>query len=265
MTLSTEERRESARSLLRAADHAEPIPMLTERFPELGVDDAQAIQDELLALLRERGQRVAGYKMGLTSRAKMEQVGVDQPLWGFLTDASARADGAAIEVATLIHPRVEPEVAFVMHDALAGPDCSEEAVLAATAYLVPALEIIDSRYKDFRFDLSSVIADNTSAALFVVGRNHRDPHRPTPVELGRAPVRLWRNGELAEEATTAAVLGHPARSVAALVAALHGRGAELPAGAVVLTGAATAAVPAAAGDHFEAEIGDLGRVSARFV
>lgn len=264
MTLTSRERLESARSLLRAADRAEPIPILTERFPELGSGDAQAIQDELLRMLRDLGQRVIGYKMGLTSRAKMEQVGVDQPLWGFLTDASACEDGSSIEAAQLIHPRVEPEVAFVMRDALAGPECSEEAVLAATEYLVPALEIIDSRYKDFRFDLASVIADNTSAARFVRGREHRDPFEPRPVELGAAPVRLWRNGELVESATTAAVLGDPTRSVAALVTLLHRRGERVPAGAVILTGAATAAVPAAAGDRFEAEIGDLGRVSVRF-
>jgi len=264
MILTPEQQRESARSLQRAADRAEPIPMLTERFPALGTDDAEAIQFELLQILRGRGQRVAGYKMGLTSRAKMEQVGVDQPLWGFLTDASACEDAAEIDASELIHPRVEPEVAFVLRDALAGPDCDEAAVFAATEYLVPALEIIDSRYKDFRFDLASVIADNTSAARFVLGREHRDPLQPKPVELGAAPVRLWRNGELVESATTAAVLGHPARSVAALAALLHQRSDSVPAGSVVLTGAATAAVPAVAGDHFEAEIGDLGRVSVRF-
>jgi 2-oxo-3-hexenedioate decarboxylase len=132
-------------------------------------DDAYAIQDAILVRKLSAGLRLAGLKAGLTSHAKMKQMGVATPVFGFMTDDYALPDGAECKVSELIHPKVEPEIAFVTKRALKGPGCHIGAVLAATDFVIPGIEVIDSRYRDFKFDLKSVVADNTSASRFVIG------------------------------------------------------------------------------------------------
>jgi 2-oxo-3-hexenedioate decarboxylase len=250
-----------AERLENAELQREPVCKITDEFPEMDWDDAYAIQGAIRERKVRRGVRVVGWKMGLTSFAKMKQMGVSEPVYGFLTDYGACLDGAAIDIDSLIHPKVEAEIGFVLKHALYGPDCDIEKVLAATDFIVPAVEVIDSRYKDFRFDLKSVIADNTSAARFVIGGNAKTPQG---LDLECLGVVLEKNGQLVATAAGAAVLGHPAQSVAMLANMLSVRGRHLPAGAFIMTGGLTEAISVQPGDHINVRYQHLGSVCVRF-
>ncbi|UIF89805.1 2-oxo-3-hexenedioate decarboxylase [Cupriavidus sp. UYPR2.512] len=239
----------------------EAVRKITDEYPDMDWDDAYAIQDAIRARKEARGTRIAGLKMGLTSFAKMRQMGVSDPVYGFLTDYGACMDGAAIDTGTLIHPKVEAEIAFVLKAPLKGPGCHIGDVLAATDFVVPAVEVIDSRYENFRFDLKSVIADNTSSARFVVGGTHRGAEG---LDLKNLGVVLEKNGEVVATAAGAAVLGHPANSVAMLANMLGARGRELPAGTFIMTGGVTEAIAVAAGDNITVRYQHLGTVSMHF-
>lgn len=238
------------------------VHKITDDYPEMDWEDAYAIQDALRALKEARGVRVAGLKMGLTSHAKMRQMGVVDPVYGFITDYGAVADGGEIDTRRLIHPKVEAEIAFVTRRPLRGPGCHIGSVLAATDFILPAVEIIDSRYENFRFDLKSVIADNTSSARYVLGGTHRNAEG---IDLKNLGVVMEKNGEVVAMASGAAVLGHPAQSVAMLANMLGARGREIPAGTLILTGGVTEAVAVAAGDNVTVRYQHLGSVSMRFV
>jgi 2-oxo-3-hexenedioate decarboxylase len=244
-----------------AQRHALAIAKLTDEFPDLTIEDGYAVQDELRRRTLARGHRLLGFKAGLTSQAKMSQMGVNAPIVGFLASDGLRAEDSTIPVSELIHPRVEAEIAFVTREALHGPGCDRERVLRATEFVLPALEIIDSRFAGFRFDLPSVIADNTSAARYVIG-----PRRRGVSDLGLAAlgVVLEKNGEVVARAVSAAVLDHPANAVAMIVNHLAARGEELPAGSLVMSGGITEAIAVAGGDCVTARIDELGSVSVRF-
>jgi 2-oxo-3-hexenedioate decarboxylase len=256
-------------TIVKLAQHVEnaelevhDITKITDDYPDMDWDDAYAIQDEIRKNKIQRGARVVGFKAGLTSYAKMKQMGVDTPVFGFLVDYFSVADGAEVRTSELIHPKVEPEIAFVLKHALKGPGCHIGTVLAATDFVIPAIEIIDSRYRDFKFDLKSVIADNCSSTRFVVGG------RMTPVadlDLRTLGVVLEKNGQLVALGAGAAVLNHPATAVAMLANHLGARGEELPAGSVILSGGITEAVAVAPGDHVSLSIQNLGSTSVRFV
>jgi 2-oxo-3-hexenedioate decarboxylase len=188
-------------------------------------------------------------------------MGVDTPVFGFLVDEFGVAEGAEVDTKPLIHPKVEPEICFVLQRALRGPGCHVGAVLAATDFVLPGIEVIDSRYRDFKFDLKSVIADNTSAARFVVGGRALPPDA---LDLRTLGVVLEKNGQIVSLGAGAAVLGHPAAAVAMLANHLGARGQEIPAGSLILSGGVTEAVAVEAGDHVRLRIQDLGSVSLRF-
>jgi len=237
-------------------------PKITDTEPEMDWDDAYAIQDALAARKLKRGARIIGYKAGLTSHAKMQQMGVSDPVFGFLTDDYSVPEGSAIDTKTLIHPKVEPEIAFLMREELRGPGCHIGQVLAATELVLPGIEIIDSRYRDFKFDLKSVIADNTSAARFVVGGQSRRAHE---LDLRTLGIVLEKNAIPVAFGAGAAVVNHPAAAVAMLVNHLGKRGQSLPAGALVLSGGITEAVSVAAGDQITLRVQHLGSTSVRFI
>ncbi|NPT60363.1 2-oxo-3-hexenedioate decarboxylase [Paraburkholderia elongata] len=245
-----------------AQREARAIAKLTDQWPDLTVADGYAVQAELRRRYLADGQRLVGWKAGLTSRAKMKQMGVDQPCIGFLTDAMARPESSAISTADLVHPRVECEVAFVTAKDLQGPGCTAEMVLEATDYVLPAVEIIDSRYAAFKFDLASVIADNCSSARFVGGGRAR---YASELDLRNLGVVMEKNGEIVAVAAAAAVLGHPAEAVAMLVNVLAEQGERLPAGSFVMSGGITEAIPVQPGDSVIARFQELGSVSMRFV
>lgn len=240
---------------------ARPIPKLTDEYPKMTLADGYAVQRELRRRYLSQGHRLLGWKAGLTSKAKMVQMGVDVPSIGFLTDRMARPECSAVSTASLIHPRVECEVAFVTARALKGPGCTAKDVLAATDYVLPAIEIIDSRFSGFKFDLESVVADNGSSALFVGGGR---PRCAGDIDLRTLGVVLEKNGEIVAMGASAAVLGHPAEAVAMLVNILDGLGETLEAGSFVMSGGITEAVAVKPGDNVIARFQELGSVSIRF-
>ncbi|MDR2013363.1 MAG: 2-oxo-3-hexenedioate decarboxylase [Rhodanobacter sp.] len=241
---------------------ATAIPKLTDDFPAMNLADGYAVQLSLRQRGLEKGMRQVGWKAGLTSRAKMLQMGIDKPSIGFLMADMARQDGAAIRTDDLIHPRVECEVAFITRTSLAGAQITREEVLEATDFVVPAIEIIDSRFSGFKFDLPSVIADNGSGARYVAGGRARDPR---DIDIGTLGVVMEKNGEIVTMGACAAVMGHPADAVALLVKVLHELGETLPEGSFVMSGGITEAVAVKPGDLIMARYQELGSVSARFI
>lgn len=244
-----------------AQDHTHTITKLTDEHPSMSIEDGYAVQDELLRRWTARGDRLVGRKAGLTSKAKMIQMGVDVPSFGLLMSSYARPENGAIEMDQLLHPKIEAEIAFVMRDELRG-DVSIEQVIAATEYVIPAVEVIDSRYENFKFDLPSVIADNSSSARYVTGGRPRDPRE---VDLRTIGVVIEKNGEIQALGASAAVLNHPAKAIVMLVKHLAERGQSLPAGSYVMTGGITEAIPVSRGDNVVARFQDMGSVSFRFV
>jgi len=241
---------------------ARDVTKITDDHPDMDWDDAYAIQDEIRRRKEARGHRIVGLKAGLTSFAKMKQMGVTSPVFGFVADYMACPDGGEIRMSELIHPKVEAEICVVTKAPLKGPGCHVAAVMAAVDFVVPAVEVIDSRYRDFKFDLKSVIADNTSSSRFVIGGRMRDLGE---LDLKTLGVVLEKNGEIVSMAAGAAVLGHPLAAVAMLANHLGARDQELPAGTFVMTGGVTEAIAVKAGDSVAVRFQDLGTVSMRFV
>lgn len=207
--------------------------------------------------LREAAGPLAGWKLGVTSRAKQAQVGISSPIYGFLAGADALDVGVALDASALIQPRCEPEIVFLIGRDLAGPHVTAADVLAATDGVAVGIEVLDSRYRDYRFTMPDVVADNTSAARFVVGT----PVPAAGIDLRLVGVVLEKNGELVATASGAASLGHPAAAVAWMVrtmAADGGGGGGVTAGQVVLSGGLTAAVPVAPGDVVVAAVDRIG-------
>jgi 2-oxopent-4-enoate hydratase len=247
---------------LRAAevDRAAIAP-LTESMPALSVDDAYRIQLAGIEARVRHGAALIGRKAGLTSAAMQRMLGVDEPDFGHLLDDMVVADGGRIPAANLIQAKVEPEIGFVLGRPLRGPGITPEMVLEATAHVVAALEVIDSRIAGWRIRLGDTIADNASSARVIVGAGRRSPR---DLDLGSLLGVMEKNSEKVGEGPGTAVLGHPARAVAWLANTLGARGTTLEAGELILPGAVCAAVAVAAGDDVRATFGPLGSVSVRF-
>lgn len=251
--------RQIARFLYEAEKERRAVTRITaDQFPEMTVEDAYEIQHELVKLKREEGRKIIGLKMGLTSQAKMRQMNVFEPIYGHLFDDMLVEDGGKIDINRLIHPRVEVEIAFILGRDLSGPGVTAAHVMAATQYVLPALEIIDSRYENFNFTLPDVIADNASSSRLVLGSVLTPPSKQ---ELDVAGATLRINGELVGLGAGAAVLGHPANSVAKLANMLSRRGVSLKAGQIILSGSITEAVRLKGGDFVQGRIAGLGDVS----
>lgn len=244
-----------------AQDHTHTITKLTDEHPSMSIEDGYAVQEELLRRWIARGDRLVGRKAGLTSKAKMIQMGVDVPSFGLLMSSYARPENGAIEMDQLLHPKIEAEIAFVMKDELRGTVTIEQ-VIAATDYVIPAVEVIDSRFENFKFDLPSVIADNSSSARYVTGGRPRDPRE---LDLRTIGVVIERNGEIQALGASAAVLNHPANAIIMLVEHLAERDQFLPAGSFVMTGGITEAIPVSRGDNVVARFQDMGSISFKFV
>ena len=253
--------RELAEELWEADRTAKPVAPLTDRHPDLDIEDAYAIQTVNIDRRVEAGQRVIGRKVGLTSRPMQETLGVDEPDFGVLTDEMVVEDGDLIPMARLVQPRVEAELAFVMERDLAGPGVSIATALGAIAGALPSVEIVDSRVADWRIKLVDTVADNASSGLLVIGGRMRPV---ADLDLRLLGVVVSRGGELLDTGAGAAALGNPARCVAWLANKLGGLGAGLRAGDVVLPGAVHKMVPVRPGDVFRAEFAHLGAVTVRF-
>jgi 2-oxo-3-hexenedioate decarboxylase len=245
---------------LRVAEATvEAVAPITDTEPDLTLEDAYRIQDELIERKLADGARLIGAKIGLTSRAKQESMGVHEPVYAWLTDRMLVPLETPLSLRDLIHPRAEPEIVFLLRRDLSGPGVSAQAVLEATSAVCCGLEIIDSRYTDFRFALADVVADNASSARFVLGARRVLPD----FDLALEGCLLEVDQELVATAAGAAVLGHPAEAVARLANALGVRGRGLEAGWVVLSGGLTEAQPLVPGRQIGAIFARLGRVGVR--
>ncbi len=244
--------REAAEALLSGKER-EP---LTDEWPTLDVDTAYAIQDEALRLRRARGETVVGVKLGMTSRAMRQSMGVDSPLLAWLTDAMVLPAG--VPVPSLLHPRAEPELVFVLGKRLAGPGVTAATAMAAVDRVYGGVEVIDSRYRDYRFKLPDAVADNGFSAYFTLGPIGVDP---STVDLSLEAALLEVDGAIVDTATGAAVQGHPAEALALAANTLGARGLALEPGWIVLTGGMTDAVELRPGSRVAAHFSHLGSIT----
>jgi 2-oxo-3-hexenedioate decarboxylase len=252
MTATTTVTTEVARRLGAARADRTAVASFADEFPELDLPGAYEAQQKQRA---EFGPLV-GWKLGVTSRAKQAQVGVHEPIRGFLATDHVLDLGEPLVTGQHIQPRTEPEIVFIMGRSLEGAHVTASDVLSATASVAVGIEVLDSRYLDYKFTMADVVADNASAARFVVGT----PVPAAGIDLSLVGVVLEKNGELFATASGAASLGHPAAAVAWLVRSLAEDGEGLRAGDVIISGGLTAAVPVAAGDVVVATIDRLGSV-----
>jgi len=237
-----------------AARRNETIPMLTAAVPEMTLHDAYRIQRASMLRRYRRDERLIGMKMGLTSLAKMRQMGVHEPIYGHLTSTMRLADGGQIIHSAHIHPRVEPEVAFILGHDLRGPVTPSEAMQAVSGVCV-ALEVLDSRYRDFKFTLIDVVADNASCCKIVLGSTLLPP---ATIDVSNLGMLLERNGRIEELGSSAAIYEHPARSLAELANMISTFGEWLHAGQIILAGGATRAIAVEPGDHVRVLVEGLG-------
>ncbi len=252
---------ETAALLDQAEQSRVPLPPLSQEYPTLTPAQAYAIQSAWLDLKLARGARIIGRKIGLTSRAMQELLGVDQPDYGFLLDSMAVASGSTVSRTDFLLPRIEPEIAFWLAKDLKGPGINVDAVLAATRGVSPALELVDSRIANWQIKLPDTIGDNASSARVIVSE------QIVPLDgldLAAEAVTLTRNGVEVGSGNGAAVLGHPAEAVAWLANKLAEYGIAIAAGQLVLPGAMCAAATVAAGETYRAVFTTIGEVSVRF-
>ncbi|MBD8016060.1 MULTISPECIES: 2-keto-4-pentenoate hydratase [Planococcus] len=250
-----------ANELIRAERTKTPIAPFTERFPAISLPDAYQIQLNYVEQKKAQGARVVGKKIGATSKAIQSMFGVNQPDYGHLFDTMMYADGDTVPLESLLQPKVECEIAFVLKKDLVGPNITALDVIEATDYIVPAIEIIDSRIEDWKIRFEDTVSDNGSSALVVMGTK---PTKLEGLDLSCLGMNLYQNGKYLESATGAAVLGNPIYAIAWLANALSEYEVSLFAGEIILTGAFTAALSIEDGDTFTAEFAHLGSVSASF-
>jgi len=259
LTVAT--RDELAADLAQAERSREPIAPLTAAYPDIDIVDAYEIQ---LINIRQRvaeGARVLGHKVGLSSKAMQQMMGVDEPDYGHLLDEMQVFEDTPVKAGRYLLPRVEVEVGFILAEDLPGADCTEDDVLAATEALVPSIELIDTRITDWKIALCDTIADNASSAGFVLGAARV---APADVDVKAIDAVLTRNGEVVAEGRSDAVLGNPVTAVAWLSRKVESFGVRLRKGDIVLPGSCTRAIDARARDEFVADFNGLGSVRLSF-
>jgi 2-keto-4-pentenoate hydratase len=258
--LSADQVQSLAQRLLDAYDRRVEVDAHTDELPDLSEADGYSNQRAQMDQFRQRGARIVGKKTGLTSKAKQVAMGVPEAIYGYLLDQYLIRDPQPVRTAELIHPRLEPELAFIIGERLSGPGVTTPQVLAATRAVVPALEVIDSRYRNFKFKLADVVADNCSASRVVLGAEEVPL---TGLDLRLQGMVLEKNGVLADSGAGAAVLGHPASAVAGLANKLAATGEALEPGDIVMPGAPCEALFVAPGDEVRVTFDRVGSVTAR--
>ena len=259
--LSVQRRDELAADLAEAERSRVPIAPLTDENPTIDVVDSYEIQ---LTNIRQRvaeGARVVGHKVGLSSKAMQQMMGVDEPDYGHLLDEMEVFEDKPVQAGRYLYPRVEVEVGFILAEDLPGAECTEDDVLAATAAFAPAIELIDTRITDWKIKLCDTIADNASSAGFVLGAERV---APKDVDIKKIDAVLTRNGEVVAKGRSDAVLGNPVTAVAWLARKVESFGVRLRKGDIVLPGSCTRAIDARPGDQFVAEFDGLGSVRLTF-
>jgi 2-keto-4-pentenoate hydratase len=262
MTLSTERADQLSAALYTARRTRVAIPPLTTQDPDLTLADAYLVQQGVVRRYLDDGDRIIGYKLGLTSKPMQQMLGVDSPDFAPVMASHVNADGCSVAAADYIAPRLEAEIALVLGAPLAGPDCTALDVVRATEGVVASIELVDSRIEDWKIRLPDTVADMASSGAIVISGH---PVPVADVDLRLIGMVLTRDGEVVATGAGAAALGDPAAAVAWLVRTLHPFGAVLAAGSVVMTGALHAAVPIAPGETYRAEFDRLGPVTVRIV
>ncbi|MDA8255786.1 MAG: 2-oxopent-4-enoate hydratase [Betaproteobacteria bacterium] len=237
------------------------VDPLSTRHPDITIEQAYAIQQRMLQRRQQDGERIVGKKIGVTSAAVMNMLGVHQPDFGWLTDAMIVNQGETIDTSTLIQPKAEGEIAFLLKRDLMGPGVGVADVLAATECVMPCFEIVDSRIRDWKIKITDTVADNASCGVFVLGDRAVSP---LALDLQTCGMVLEKNGEVVATGAGAAALGSPLNAVAWLANTMGRLGIPLKAGDVILSGALAAMFPAQKGDFFRVSIGGLGECSVRF-
>ena len=250
--------------LYRALRGCHTLEPLTEREPEITIDDAYHVS---LRMVQRRvegdGEAIIGKKIGVTSKAVQEMLNVHQPDFGFLTDAMEYANGDDIAIAgNLIQPRAEAEIGFRLKRDLSGPGVTEADVLAATDYIMPCFEIVDSRIRDWKIRIQDTVADNASCGVFVLGESRGDPHA---FDLPNLKITVWKNGEKLSEGLGSAVQGNPLTAVAWLANTLGKYNIPFKAGEVILSGSLVPLENVRAGDRMYMELEGIGDASVNFV
>jgi 2-keto-4-pentenoate hydratase len=238
-----------------------PIDQISTRFADMTVEDSYEIQLLQIAHRVGSGRRVIGHKVGLTSVAMQKQLGVGQPDYGHITDDMIFLEHEVIREDLYLQPKVEPEIAFVLKSPLRGPGVTVAQALAAVDFVLPALEIIDSRIRDWRIGILDTIADNASSGGIVLGST---PVAVDAVDLRLSGCVLYRNGEVAATGAGGAVLGSPLTSLVWLANTVGPLGISLEAGHIVLPGSQTSAIAVTPGDTFTAQFAGIGSVTTRF-
>jgi 2-oxopent-4-enoate/cis-2-oxohex-4-enoate hydratase len=248
--------------LYQALIDRRPVAPLTARGLSLTVDDAYRIQQRMVARRLEKGETVIGKKIGVTSKAVQQMLDVHQPDFGYLLSGMVVNEGEAITAATMIAPRAEGEIAFILGRRLMGPGITGADVLAATEVVLPCFEIVDSRIRDWKIQIVDTVADNASCGVFVLGGRAVDPRG---IDLALCGMTLEKNGELVATGAGAAVQGSPENAVAWLANTLGRLGIALEPGEVILSGSLAPLIPVVAGDSLRVDIGEIGGCSVRFV
>lgn len=249
-----------AERLLKAEQTKQPIAPLTSTFEEISAEDAYAIQLEQMRRKVEAGDVVKGLKIGLTSKAMQDMLKVYTPDYGFILDSMVFEEAAGLSVEPFIQAKVEFEIAFVFNKQLKGPNITVEDVIDATAYVVPAIEVIDSRIENWNIKFEDTVADNGSSAGAILGQ--KQTLLSEIEDITNIEMTATKNGEFLDQATSAAVLGNPLNAVVWLVNEISKFGISIEPNTFVLSGAVSKAVVFEEGDQFEADFGVLGKVSA---
>lgn len=250
-----------AKKLLESEYSKLPIAPITELYPSVTIEDAYTIQLINIEEKLKQGQKITGKKIGLTSLAMQNLLGVDEPDYGHLTDTMVIENGSEIDSSQFIQAKIEAELAFILKKDLSGPNCTIKDVLEATDYIVPALEIVDSRVKDWKIKIEDTVADNASSSKYILGNTAK---KVFELDLVHVAMGLYKNGEMINTGVGAAALGNPALCVAWLANKLHDFGISLKAGEVILSGALSAAIDVRPGDEISARFAHLGMVSCSF-
>lgn len=247
--------------LYEAERSRQAMKPLTEMDDALSIDDAYGIQMENIKRAVAIGNKISGKKIGLTSEGIQNQLGVNEPDYGHLFN-TMDCPGGRVPTDKLLQPKIEGELAFILKEDLTGGEVTVEDVRRATDYVVAAFEIVDSRVADWKIKLVDTVADNASSGRYVLGSVKKTLEEVVPAEV---PMKLYKNGELLNEGSGAAVLGDPCLAVAWLANRLWGYGVALKKGEVILSGAFSAAPEAKKGDVFEGDFGVMGTVKVEFV
>ncbi|MCS7108457.1 MAG: 2-oxopent-4-enoate hydratase [Sulfolobales archaeon] len=260
MPLSEDLIKEITYKLLEAEGSCKPIDAITTTYPGITLSEARKINFNILNERIKKGEKVIGFKVAFTSKAMQQAWGVDKPEWGYLTSGMVVADGGEVETKKLIQPRIEPEIAFLLKDDVKGPGVSAADIVKATAGVLPAIEIVDSRVAGKR-KVEDFVADSSGAARVVLGGNIKSIDG-LDLKLVGCVVEI---GEVVATATGAAALGNPVNSMVFIANAISEVGDYLKAGQIVITGSLVTAIPVKAGDYVKVSFDRIGSVSVKFI